>query len=263
MSLEEVKPSVDEFTLPGGFIYMNEVFDKVMLREISGEEEDVLAAKNMTTTVKMDTVLSNCIEKLFREHPEGADPEEGKAPIEITEKGLMRKAVQGMTIGDRVMLILALRRISLGDEYLFQVSCPDQTECKNRFTANVFLSELPEKPMDDKMKRNFDLELPSGMTAKIRILEGRDESAVSRHKDLKQDILTTALSLRVSEINGEKADMTVLKKLGMKDRNFIRNSFDKHDGGVETTIDVVCPNCGREFTMDVDVGQQGFFFPSE
>ena len=71
---------------------------------------------------------------------------------------------------------------------------------------------------------------------------------------------------RIVSVNGEKppGGLDWVKRLKSRDRRYLANLFDKTEGGVDTSIQIVCDGCNTEFNQKLDVmGNGGFFFPSE
>jgi len=94
-------------------------------------------------------------------------------------------------------------------------------------------------------------------------LENLEELILSKMKINATDIMTKSLSIRTETVGNEEASVLLLKKLSLKDRNKMRDSIDKYEGGVETEIEIECPECGDVSVSDLDIGQSSFFFPSE
>jgi predicted Zn-ribbon and HTH transcriptional regulator len=74
---------------------------------------------------------------------------------------------------------------------------------------------------------------------------------------------TAALMMRVKTVNGEPATKEVLQDLGMMDRREIRDYMVDQEGGIETTFDAECNNCGHEFKSELRMAGFDFFAPSE
>ena len=105
--LEEAKSSIDGYTLPCGFLDSDdELHTGVVVSEMTGEEEEILAARNMPVGKKINKILIHCTESI--------GPYNGDT---------VQKIIPEMTQGDRIFLLLAIRRASLGDEMPFVSKC--------------------------------------------------------------------------------------------------------------------------------------------
>ena len=77
----------------------------------------------------------------------------------------------------------------------------------------------------------------------------------------KSDGLSQAILMRLEMLGDEKPTLKMVKSLGMRDRNFLRDQFQKVEGGVDTTLELECPACGHEWEKDLDLSAASFFFP--
>lgn len=262
----EPKPTVGLFTLPCGFLDATGVLHtEVLLNEITGRDEDMLASKKVPDSQKLNQLLISCIARLGT----------------IVDKGAIAAAVPELLVGDRVFLLIAIRRTSLGDDYPYKDICP---ACEKESLMTINLSELEIAPMPEPTKRVFDARLPSrealrqwstqgqltgpekleplGRTLRFRPVNGRDEERFGRVQD-KDDALSKAMMARIELLDGKPPSLADLKGLTLAERHYIRDEiFDKADGGVETSLEVVCPKCDHEYSRDLEIGQTGFFFPS-
>lgn len=245
-TLAEAKSPVGVFELPCGYLDAEGVLHRqVEVREITGFEEDMLASKNVSSHQKISNLISSCTVRIGT----------------ITDKGKLALITEELLVGDRVFLMFAIRRVSVGDEYPFRSRCPAK-ECKYSGIFYLSLADLETKPMPDPTKRIFDTTLPTGKQARFRPLKGRDEETLSKAAS-KNDALSLAMLLRLEMLKGEPPTLQAVKSLSMRDRTALRVAFDEVEGGVETTLDMKCPVCGLEFEEELDVGQAGFFFPSQ
>lgn len=231
------------FDLPCGHLTAEgELITEVKVREITGVEEDLLAARNISAGKKVTQLITNCLERLGT----------------ITDKSELTNAVRNMLIGDRVFLMMAIRRVTLGNEFPFEAKCE---ACDKKSLFTVDLSELETKPMPDPKKRVFDVTLPSGKKARWHAMSGKEEESLAKFQNLDQ--LSLSILVRVDLLDGQPTDLDVIRALNMKDRNYLRDEcFGEVEGGLETSMELGCPACGEEFRTDLDVGQTGFFFPS-
>lgn len=234
-----------ELTLSCGYVDKDGVVhDKAGLREMTGEEEDILAQRHMGMGQKLTQIIGNCLTKI--------------GPV--TDKAELRRIAGELTIGDRIVLLLALRVLSLGPTYSFQITCP---ECKTKQNHGLRLDKLAIKEMPDKRLRELQVTLPSGKKVGLKVMTAQDEQKLEKHRGQK-DSLSLGILARLTMI-GENTRPTLkdVKGFSWRDRHLLRDKFMKLEGGVDTDIQVVCDNCDHEFQSVLDVGQPSFFFPSE
>ena len=239
--LETPKSTQAEYSLPCGYLdSMGTLHQDVRLREMTGREEDLLASNKLSPQRKINALIVNCLEQIGT----------------ITDRTQFASIVPQLPVGDRIFLLLALRRTSLGDEYPVEMECPS---CDVESHYVLDLSELETIPMKDPKKRVFETTLPSGKQVRFRIGLGSDEEAVAKVPD--EEKPTAMLLSRTELINGKTPTVFDIKGLSFRDRQALREAFDEHDGGVDTDMQMTCPACGHNFEKPLDLGQQGFFFP--
>lgn len=249
-----------DFTLPVGYVDSSgKVHDQVVIREMTGAEDDMLGNDDLPVGERVTNVLSACIEKLG----------------DITDKETIRKAVaddltegQPLTEQDRLAAMIFLRRTTIGDIYKFERRCPRCGEmARNRQTdlreLKIDKSEHPEKRLVSvKLKR-------SGKTAVLRVLSASGASKIGRLRPTQKDLKSLAICARLVSIDDKSMDdprvaLQTVKSLPQADRNTLRLAYNRIEASVETDIDVDCRNpiCGAPWTFPLDVGQ-GFFLDLE
>lgn len=242
--LSEIKSAVGIYELPCGWISPEgELVTAVKVRELTGREEDILASSSTPEHLKLNAILTNCVE----------------AVGSITDRQKISQILLDLTSGDRVFLLFMIRLVTLGPLYPFAVTCP---ECSKENQPDVDLTQLEKKPMVDHLKRVFAVDLPSGKKVTWRVMNGRDDNAAAKSTK-KDDLLSQNLLVRVTEIEGVLATMESVKSLGWSDRNFLREQFEEIEGGIDLTTTNTCASCQHEWDVQLDAGQLGFFFPSQ
>jgi hypothetical protein len=172
--------------------------------------------------------------------------------------------------GDRFYAMLKIRAASLGADYAFAVVCQNAA-CGHRFEWEVCLDELPVKALSEESRRRFqegnrfETKLPgTGTRVWFRLAVGADESRMAKHRQAHQDALwSTMLALRVIEIEGvpESQKRRFLEDLDVADAEHLRVAIDEVDCGVETTMDVECPECLGVQSVDLPFGPSFFLAP--
>jgi hypothetical protein len=243
--ISEPKSSIGLFDLPCGYVDGDgTLHTEIKVREITGHEEDMLANRKLKSNKKLNELITRCVERIGT----------------ITDKGQLSKVVLDMTVGDRLFAIFAIRRVTVGDLYTYQVKC---SQCQAIDTVTMDLSVLEVKHMPDPLKREFEVTLPkSGVHITFSPMTGRGEEKLSTLAKRTEDALSLALLMRLTEIDGSRPSLKAVKDMSSVDRIFLRDAFTKVEGGVETTIDHECPECYAEFKEELDVSQAGFFFPT-
>jgi hypothetical protein len=68
------------------------------------------------------------------------------------------------------------------------------------------------------------------------------------------------LILDLGGITNKNEILQLLKQLPINDVAYIRNTVSEPPFGVDTDVDIYCPGCLQEFTIDLPL-EADFFFP--
>ena len=241
-NIETPAPVEGVFTLPAGYIDKDgELHREVVLREMTGYEEDILASPG-DVLGKMNEILGRCVTRIGS----------------ITDRAEIHKIVRELPVGDRVFLLIALRRVTLGDDYPFTFQCPD---CGFTQEMNLDLSGLEVRSLENPTQRTKSVTLPSGRVAVFHIPTGKDEEKFKAPANDTSPV-TRATLLRLDSIDGKPATLADVKALSWRDLRALRKEYENFDVGVDTTIEITCGGCGKELKTEMEI-QPSFFFPSE
>lgn len=249
-----------DFTLPVGYVDASgKVHDVVIMREMTGAEDDMLGNDDLPVGERVTNVLSACIEKLG----------------DISDKEIIKKAVSDelesgmpLTEQDRIAAMIFLRRTTIGDMYKFERRCPRCSEmAKNRATD---LRELKIDKAPHPERRRVEVTLPrSGKKAILKVLTAKGAVKIGRLRPTQKDLKSLAICARLETLDGKSMDnprtaLNEVKVLPQADRNMLRQAYNAMETFVETDIDVDCRNpiCGATWKFPLDVGQ-GFFLDLE
>lgn len=240
--------------LASGVQFEDSMCHDYVVQEMTGVEEDLLAGKGPIMP-RLNQVILNCTVSI------------GGVSDKKTLAGMVRK----LTSVDRMIMLVAIRRASLGDHYRVKYNCPSCTSSNN---ASVNLSHL-EITRARSESETHEAQLSSGCVIEWHTMTGLDEEWLStqtkrQEKTGRADMLTLAILTRVDSIDGEKIDrrkdlnsaLKTVKGLRLSERNELRSIFKEEEGSYDTEIEYECAHCGHEFKADLDVGQATFFFPS-
>lgn len=262
----KAKSGMGVFELPAGYLSADGKLHKtVYLEEMTGVEEDILSSPGGEVIGKLNMVMGNCIKKIG----------------DVEDKKEIRAAVPRLPLADRNFLIIAMRRVSLGDEFTMEVTC---SRCGKEQSIMLDLSTLEIKQMEDPMRREFDLNLPSGRAVSWKVMTGEEEDVLAKIREAtNKDLLTYATLVRITSLDGSpltvgnritdargkvsldkagRSAFAVVKKLSARDRNALRVEFQNKEGGVDTEVEYVCDKCSMKVKAEFDPAQIGFFFPS-
>jgi hypothetical protein len=248
--IQAVKNTYEEIELPSkGRFYNNEngpTDGKLHIRTMTGHEEEILATSRFIKKGQaINMIFNQCIQENYD-----------------TERFLVE---------DRTYLLIYLRGVSYTPRYDVEIRCP---ECENKFSTVIDLNSL----YVDSCPDNFDESslkgvLPtSGIPFSYHLASGQDEQRIQDYRDKKMrngtsvdtdDSLLYRSALLVNNLGGVTNAMEILgllKELPINDVAHLRNTLNNPPFGVDTSIDIFCPGCLQEFTIDLPL-ESDFFFP--
>ena len=103
----------------------------------------------------------------------------------------------------------------------------------------------------------------AGKRVWFRLLTGADERRLPQLRRSADDkLLSAMLAFRVSEVEGVEARerRKFIEELTMRDADFLVDEFDRVDCGVDTAIEIECPECFASQEIDLPF-ERTFFMP--
>jgi hypothetical protein len=217
------------------------------MRPMTGEEEQILATPRFVRKGQaINMIFRRCMQEDF-------DPQKFITP-------------------DRTYLLIYLRGISYTPDYDVEVRC---TNCDSKFATVIDLDGL----YVDQCPKDFDVQslagqLPTtGLQYRFRVSRGADEQDIQEHRDRKMKGFDTAgqaddtLIYRTAQLLEEIEGLTdkhelvqLLKRLPINDVAHLRNAVNEPPFGVDTNVEINCPSCTSDFTVDLPL-EANFFFP--
>lgn len=181
----------------------------------------------------------------------------------------MDEALDHLTIGDRDLLVMAVRRATYGDTLtLTKVECP---YCEETMTITYNVSpvadggDVPVRSWEDcpgiadPTQREFEVEMPSGRVATMKLIDGAVHKVVftpDNEKKAMGEINTLILREVVLAIDGKKVKTMeqVRDRLSMGDRRHLLQWLSENQPGPQYgEVVQECVECKREFPLVVDV----------
>lgn len=218
------------FELPSG--------TEVELREMTGAEEELLTNQRLIRTGDaVNQVLKNCIVRL-------GDNDEPSM-----------KDVLDLLSGDRLFILVKLRQVSLGDGVELELVCPNAA-CRATNHVAVDLEDLEVTPYGPE--REFSFELPgSKRTVRFGYLDGHKEKRLAA---LKEPSISSAMLIRIIDIDGKPPNKKLMAEMSMRDRSALRREMLRVDAGIDTTVETECDSCSARIRTRLEA-EPGFLFP--
>lgn len=225
------------------------------MRGLKVRDEDALAAAGNTRSgEQINDIFRRCWVKtidrgVYEKFSDAFDAEGNLSP-------------EGLLIGDRVYLVLALRRLSYGDDLDFQMACPSK-RCKKKIGWTFKLSELPIQILPDETRLQLETEnlfavkLPAcGKEAKIKLFTGHEEARLAKkqnQKDGNESMSSDMFRQRIISVEGVKQPELpeFILDLEGRDAQAIRDEVERIDCGIDTTVQFECRSCGTPISTEI------------
>lgn len=231
-------------TLPGGYPTGGECHHEVIIRPLTGREEELLTAAQDPPAEQVTDVLARCVQRI------------GNVDTITPE------TVRELLVADRQFLMLRLRVLTFGDRVQGTLSCP-WTGCGARVDIDFSLDDVPVESRDS-VRSTYTVQLPpeaaEGLddpTVAFRLPNGTDQEAAA---PLLEENAARALTVLLERCVYPPADVPVddfVAQLSPRARAAIEAAMEERAPAVELDMDVTCPECKRFFTAPFDV--QDFF----
>lgn len=213
--------------------------NEAVVRELTGADEEALTSPTLARSV------SKYLQALVARGTETI----GGAKVTAAQH-------EGLLIGDRELLVLAIRRATYGPLLEGVVTtcpfCADRDE-----DYSVPLDDIEVKQLDNVNEAifGFTLTLPSGIEALVRFATAGDQDALveSGAKKTEGELNTMMLSRTVQRLNDQSvySDQQV-RGLSMRDRRFLLKEIDDRAPGPKIgEVKRTCRACEQEFGLNL------------
>ncbi|MFJ4739071.1 hypothetical protein [Streptomyces sp. NPDC088775] len=207
------------------------------VKELTGADEEAIAAAGSSSYKVFETLLLRGVRTIGNE-------------------SMSRKLASELLIGDRELLVMAIRRATFGDDLEFEeLPCP---HCGELVDLTVPLDAIPFTHLDSPEQTEFQVPLRRGTTAFVRLPTGEDQAAVLAIKEgngAKQDseILGRCV-LRIRHADGTETKRPPATHLSMSDRkNVLKFLADTQPGPRYGDFSFVHEVCGKEVPLPISL----------
>jgi hypothetical protein len=223
-------------TLPAGLVREDRVITEAEVRELTGADEEALARVRSNPLRLLETLLE-------------------LGTVRIGDIPATSDVLPQLLLGDRDALVIAIRRVTFGDEMEFsQILCPT---CGEEFDATISLGDIQSKTADVS---RLTVPLRKGGCAIARFPNGADAAAMlanTKATDAERNaILLSRCLIEVRDAQGKvtQGSSDLVKALGIGDiRNVLKQLAATQPGPrlLETTIEH--EECGGEVPLPLSV----------
>ena len=235
-----IEPPPDgSVTLPGGYLHVADgcIYTEAEVRELTGVDEEMLAKPEVTKSLGRFTqlLLQRGVTRL--------------GPFENPDNNM----IGSLLVGDRDMLLIAIRCATYGKELEMEVNCP---ACNELLDLKYDLStDIPIKRMEDPRERSFVFDTRSGHKLTANLAVGFDQEAIlnAGNKTI-PELNTLLLSRCVLDDAGVPLGVDGVRALGIQDRRtLLKQITERQPGPKYQEIDITCPVCGKEFPLPLSL----------
>ena len=217
--------------IPIGFKVGNSWIRQAELRQLNGYDEQTLTEirsypLSFRTTFLLETIVTF-----------------GKLPRKLG----LHEVIRSLALGDRVALVLHLRRIVLGDKIQSTLNCP---QCQEPISLELSAKELLQ-PTQLEPKKEYPAKIENFLL-KLRPLTGADLEAVSEDSDKNSQVECLARSCVVY------SEPPLPEKLSPEFQASISQALDEIDPQANTVLKLACPFCNHSLQAPFDI--ESYFF---
>jgi hypothetical protein len=210
--------------LPGGLIVGDRCLGQGELRPLSGHEEDWLARhRGLPSAVVVTRLLESCL-------------------VTVGGGSVTDGLVRQLLVGDRDYLLLALRRMTLGDRFQGVLQCP---ACDAKMDITFDAADIRVEPRP-QTATSYTIEAPSAdgssRTIRFRLPTGGDQEAVLGLDPLGA---VEALIQRCIVDDGGVP-------LSVDEGQAVIEAMDRLAPQLDIELDLTCPECAHVFLAPFD-----------
>lgn len=239
--------------LPCGLFHEGKVFDRVVIHELTGKQQNYLA--NMELTSDNFGHVPKLIEDLATDY----QTKEGDPAKDITSS----EAVWKLPTEDIQVILVKIREATFGAAYALPAVCPN---CGKKDFFKVNLDKLEIKSLKKKDNRTSTITLPkSKKKVEVKLLYLQD--LFDLYKALKENadtLFTSTVVFSVQSIDDKSpVEPKDIEDIPLSDMHKIEDAALKLRGEIDLMITNECTGCKEEFESPLPVMDPLFFVPSQ
>lgn len=230
-------PGENHITLERGICREGTWYREAEVKELTGADEEAIAAAGSSSYKVFETLLLRGVRTV------------GNEPMN-------RKLAAELLIGDRELLVMAIRRATFGNDLEFEeLPCP---HCEELVDLTVPLDAIPFTHLHDPEQGEYQVPLRRGAVAFVRLPTGEDQAAVLAIKGdnvAKQDseILGRCV-LRIRHPDGSETKRPPADTLFMSQRKAVLKFLsDTQPGPRYGDFSFVHDTCGKEVPLPISL----------
>jgi hypothetical protein len=224
-------------SLPRGLFYKGMYKKDVVVRELTGMDEEALA-KHREPSDYYDMVVALGVERID-------DLDLGTLPL-AERQGWLRS----LLIGERDQIYIAIIRATFGERKVVNFRC---VHCDQEQEMELLLSEdFKPKVVEDVDNEVFTFSTSKGHELQYRLVTGDDQrEAYARKGATTAEQNTILLSRCITKLNGGLIPdpTSYVRNLGIKDRQTLLTALVNHQPSIDLRLSTTCVACGQEVPL--------------
>lgn len=263
IAVEEMRELTDVVVAEDGYIHdvpmlagyidpeTGEVHNTFSYREMTGVDEEAINKSDIRANGARvtNTIIERCVNQI--------------GTIKKKEVGTVKwgMLIKELYSGDLDYMSLKIREISKGTEVKFTHVCP---ECKAKLNTIVDTSEFGINPFNGEFSKRFTL--PRGYKDKngvvhtegtMRLVNGLDRELIVPKLKKNQAEAKTILLTRLITFDGDVVlTNDNVRHMTLRDREYLEELLGEDVFGVDSSVEVICYNCGAD--LSDKVGESNF-----
>lgn len=226
-------------TLPGGYVVLRDgqAYRDAVVRELDGNDEEAIARVAGNFSKTLDLTLQRGVVSV------------GPYPAD-------KAVLDGLLMGDRDALLVAIRRVTFGDEIEFnELTCP---ACNVEQSPTVSIKDdIPVTELENAYDNSvFDLTLKTGVLVQVALPTGSVQRALASLNERTEAAMNTELlSKCVKSINGfPSVSREQVRSLKVKERQeIIKEIADRNPGPQLGEVKQPCSACGEDIPLPLSL----------
>lgn len=212
-------------TIPHGIAVGNLWLRKVLIREMNGYDEQLISEMQDYPIPFKTTALLGTIVRF----------------VDDINTSNVVAIVRKLTAGDRIALILQIRKLTYGNDFQFHLKCAD---CQKIMTVDLLITELLQ-PSKEAPRSEYSLNVQN-IKLRIRPVTGTDLESLFRGDSLnKSEELTLSCVIA--------SDPPIQKPVPEDILLSISYALEEIDPQANLVLDLICPSCSSSFSISFNI----------
>lgn len=222
--------------IPHGFQIGSCWIRQATIRELNGYDEQlIVSTQNLFSPFKTSLLLEQVVK--FNNLPPKLD---------------LLEIIRNLPVGDRIALILQLRKITFGSILHCTIQCPN---CTNTLSIDLQVDSLLQHP-NPNPQTTYPLKLEN-YSITLRPLNGSDLEALTLNQT-PPTLVAVNLAEKLLRSCILSSDPALPELLNSQFQEQLSLTLSQIDNQADLTLNITCPCCNKIFQTSLDV--EDFFF---